>query len=76
MEAPRTHYQVSFTAKQALSLFVGLLAALAGGELVPGRASLVIRAWTPLAKLVQRARGNGRVAPPTMAAPGRPRELP
>ena len=29
MEAPRTHYQVSFTAKQALSLFVGLLAALA-----------------------------------------------
>lgn len=29
MEAPRTHYQVSFTSKQALSLFVGLLAALA-----------------------------------------------
>ena len=29
MEAPRTHYQVSFTARQALSLFVGLLAALA-----------------------------------------------
>jgi DedD protein len=29
VEAPRTHYQVSFTAKQALSLFVGLLAALA-----------------------------------------------
>jgi DedD protein len=26
---PRTHYQVSFTARQALSLFVGLLAALA-----------------------------------------------
>jgi len=26
---PRTHYQVSFTSKQALSLFVGLLAALA-----------------------------------------------
>jgi DedD protein len=26
---PRTHYQVSFTAKQALSLFVGLLVALA-----------------------------------------------
>jgi cell division septation protein DedD len=25
---PRTHYQVSFTAKQALSLFVGVLAAL------------------------------------------------
>jgi DedD protein len=29
VEGPRTHYQVSFTAKQALSLFVGLLAALA-----------------------------------------------
>ena len=29
MEGPRTHYQVSFTSKQALSLFVGLLAALA-----------------------------------------------
>ena len=29
MEGPRTHYQVSFTARQALSLFVGLLAALA-----------------------------------------------
>jgi len=29
VEGPRTHYQVSFTSKQALSLFVGLLAALA-----------------------------------------------
>ncbi len=29
MSEPRTHYQVSFTAKQALSLFVGLLVALA-----------------------------------------------
>ena len=29
MEEPRTHYQVSFTARQALSLFLGLLAALA-----------------------------------------------
>ncbi len=29
MSEPRTHYQVSFTSKQALSLFVGLLAALA-----------------------------------------------
>jgi predicted metal-dependent phosphoesterase TrpH len=41
----------------------GLLAALAGVELVPGRASLIIRAWTPVAKLVQRARGNRRVGP-------------
>jgi predicted metal-dependent phosphoesterase TrpH len=39
----------------------GLLAALATtGEIVPGRASLAVRAVTPIAKLVQRARGNGR----------------
>ena len=43
----------------------GLLAALASVELVPGRASLLVRAWTPLAKLVQRARGNRRVRPMT-----------
>jgi predicted metal-dependent phosphoesterase TrpH len=50
----------------------GLLAALAGlagVQLVPGRASLVIRAWTPIAKLVQRARGNGRVRPTTPRKP-------
>lgn len=43
----------------------GLLAGLAGVQLVPGRASFVIRAWTPVAKLVQRARGNRRVRPVT-----------
>lgn len=41
----------------------GLLAALAGVQLVSGRASFVIRAWTPVAKLVQRTRGNRRVQP-------------
>jgi predicted metal-dependent phosphoesterase TrpH len=41
----------------------GLLAALAGVQLMPGRASLVIRAWTPIAKAVQRTRGNSRVRP-------------
>jgi predicted metal-dependent phosphoesterase TrpH len=41
----------------------GLLAALRSIDLVPGRASYVARAITPLAKLVQRARGNGRVKP-------------
>ena len=41
----------------------GLLAALAGRQLVPGRASYVVRAWTPIAKLVQRTRGNRRVRP-------------
>jgi hypothetical protein len=41
----------------------GLLAALPSAELVPGRASVVIRAWTPLAKVIQRTRGNGRIGP-------------
>lgn len=48
----------------------GLRAALASAELVPGRASVIIRLVTPLAKLVQRSRGNGRVSRP---APGSPR---
>lgn len=53
----------------------GLLAALATAELVPGRASYIVRAWTPIAKLVNRARGNGRVQPLHDGAPpgsGRP----
>lgn len=41
----------------------GLLAALPSAEIVPGRASYTVRLWTPIAKLVQRARGNGRVQP-------------
>ena len=41
----------------------GLLAALASAELVPGRASYAVRLVTPLAKLVQRTRGRGRVRP-------------
>jgi predicted metal-dependent phosphoesterase TrpH len=40
----------------------GLLAALPDVELVTGRATLFIRAVTPIAKLVQIARGNGRNA--------------
>jgi predicted metal-dependent phosphoesterase TrpH len=39
----------------------GLLAALATASLVPGRASYYARAITPLAKVVQLARGNRRV---------------
>jgi len=54
----------------------GLLAALPGAELVPGRASLAIRAWTPLAKLVQRARGNGRVGSGHTPLSSTPRKLP
>ena len=43
----------------------GLLAALPTAELVVGRASFYVRLWTPIAKVVQRARGNRRVSPPT-----------
>jgi predicted metal-dependent phosphoesterase TrpH len=43
----------------------GLLASLASAELVPGRASYLVRLWTPLAKGVQRLRGNGRIHPAT-----------
>lgn len=41
----------------------GLLTALATAELVTGRASMYVRLLTPLAKVVQRARGNGRIEP-------------
>jgi hypothetical protein len=47
----------------------GLKAALAGVQIVPGRASLFIRGWTPVAKAVQRARGNRRVRPSTEPGP-------
>lgn len=54
---------VAYTAVEGdLSTPAGLLAALASSEVVPGRASLVVRAWTPVAKLVQRGRGNRRIA--------------
>jgi predicted metal-dependent phosphoesterase TrpH len=39
----------------------GLLAALPTARLVPGRATYYARAITPLARIVQRARGNRRV---------------
>jgi predicted metal-dependent phosphoesterase TrpH len=42
----------------------GLLAALASARLVPGRATYFVRLVTPVAKVVQRLRGNGRVRPP------------
>jgi predicted metal-dependent phosphoesterase TrpH len=41
----------------------GLLAALPTAEIVPGRASYLIRLWTPAAKGIQRLRGNGRIRP-------------
>jgi predicted metal-dependent phosphoesterase TrpH len=49
----------------------GLLAALTNVELVPGRASYIVRSLTPVAKLINRARGNRRVSPPS-PAPGAP----
>ena len=39
----------------------GLLAALSTLEIVPGRASYIVRTITPISKLVNRARGNTRV---------------
>jgi predicted metal-dependent phosphoesterase TrpH len=41
----------------------GLLAALGTAELIPGRASYFVRVITPIAKVVQRARGRGRIQP-------------
>ncbi len=47
------------------STAAGLLAALAGPrKLVFGRASAYVRLVTPVAKVVQRFRGNGRLQPP------------
>src|SRR5215218_2017035 len=48
----------------------GLLAALTNVELVPGRASYIVRTLTPLAKLINRARGNRRVPPPSATSEG------
>jgi predicted metal-dependent phosphoesterase TrpH len=54
----------------------GLRAALAGPlDLIPGRASYVVRAVTPFAKLIQRARGNGRVPPETGQVEAGPRPV-
>ena len=41
----------------------GLKALLPRAEIMPGRASYYVRLWTPLAKLVNRAKGNGRIGP-------------
>jgi predicted metal-dependent phosphoesterase TrpH len=54
----------------------GLLQALSGLELIPGRASYIVRLWTPIAKGVNRLRGNGRIRPTpldeTTTADGQP----
>jgi predicted metal-dependent phosphoesterase TrpH len=38
----------------------GLLAAIQTVDMHPGRATFYVRAWTPLAKMIQSMRGNGR----------------
>ena len=45
------------------STAAGLLAALPSAEIMTGRASMYIRLLTPVATIVQRARGNGRIQP-------------
>ena len=50
------------------STAAGLLAALADAEIIPGRATFFVRLWTPIAKGVNRLRGNGRVEPVAAAA--------
>jgi predicted metal-dependent phosphoesterase TrpH len=59
---------VAYTAlRDDPSTAAGLLTALSAPEIVPGRASYFVRLWTPVAKAVQRSRGNGRVRPGTAA---------
>lgn len=53
-----------------------LLAALPTAELVIGRASFAVRLITPIAKAVQRMRGNGRVRTPAGASPPPERDRP
>jgi predicted metal-dependent phosphoesterase TrpH len=52
----------------------GLLAAMTSVEIVPGRASYIVRTLTPMSKLLNRARGNGRVVPPPAGTVGPPHE--
>jgi predicted metal-dependent phosphoesterase TrpH len=45
------------------STAAGLLAGLRDADLIMGRASFYVRLLTPIAKVVQRTRGNGRIQP-------------
>jgi len=45
------------------STAAGLRSALPTAELIRGRASFYVRLFTPIAKGIQRARGNGRIRP-------------
>jgi predicted metal-dependent phosphoesterase TrpH len=48
----------------------GMRAALTNVRVIPGRASYIVRALTPVSKLVNRARGNRRVIPPAAGGAG------
>ncbi len=51
----------------------GLRAALAGRiDLLPGRGSYLVRLLTPVATVIQRARGNGRIRPGAQGVPPGP----
>jgi predicted metal-dependent phosphoesterase TrpH len=54
------------------STAAGLLAALPPLEIIPGRGSYVARLVTPVAKAIQRARGNGRLRIDDAATATRP----
>ena len=45
---------------------------LPSARMLPGRATYYVRLWTPLAKVVQRLRGNHRITPDAMAGQGTP----
>jgi predicted metal-dependent phosphoesterase TrpH len=47
-----------------------LRALLPSASVSPGRASYYVRLWTPLAKVVQRLRGRGRIRPGAVPAAG------
>jgi predicted metal-dependent phosphoesterase TrpH len=65
---------VAYTAfAQDPSTAAGLVAGLADAELIRGRASFYVRLLTPVAKLVQQARGNGRIPPPGKRPTAAPR---
>jgi predicted metal-dependent phosphoesterase TrpH len=49
----------------------GLLTALRAVDFVPGRATFYVRAWTPIAKMVQSMKGNGRRRAPAATGDNR-----
>ena len=53
----------------AFSTAQEFLALLPQAEITPGRASYYVRLWTPLAKLVNRVQGNGRIRPERVEDP-------